>query len=623
MSALPRLVDWLIPENLAKDDADVRRRARLVIAFTFAVTLSALLFAVVDEYLGLPDLALPTLVAGVLSGVILVLFRVTRSITLVTHLMPPVIFGIVAHICVLSGGICSPVVAWFTTVPMVAMLVVGYRSSVIWLIATLAMLVALLQFGGPDSSVIRQLDSNRLAVWSFSVVMGITLMVYSLTLIYEKMKDHALDTVLAANRAKSEFLTNMSHELRTPLTAILGFAELMQDDDGDPSAADRANKLQTIRRNGQHLMELINGILDLSKIEAGKMEVEWLVASPARILNDVVSLLQVRADDKNLTLSVAFEGLFPAAVRTDPTRLRQILINLVGNALKFTAAGSVTVTARLVDADPMHAKLQFDVADTGIGLTAEQIVRLFEPFSQADASCSRNYGGSGLGLAISRKLARMLGGDISISSTPGKGSVFRLEVSVGNAAALVPIDAGETFVCPVVREVREPAHVLAPFPAVVKQPEDLAGGSQSDGRVEQKPLPMPAKPLDGLKILLAEDGPDNRQLVGFVLRRAGADVAFAENGRIAVDKAHAADRAGKSFDIILMDMQMPVLDGYAATRELRSAGYVLPIIALTANAMSDDRQKCVDAGCDDYATKPINRPELLSIVARHARAQLV
>ncbi len=618
MLALSRIMDWLIPENLRTDDADVRRRARLVLAFTFAVMLWSVLFALIDEYLGLPDLIIPTLVAGTLGGVILVLFRVTRSISLVTHLMPPVLFGIVAHVCVLSGGICSPVVAWFTTVPMVAMLVVGYRSGAIWLIATLAMLVALLHFGRPELSVVRQLDANQFSVWSFSVIIGITLMVYSMTLIYEKMKDHALDTVLAANRAKSDFLTNMSHELRTPLTAILGFAEVLQEDD-ELSPDDRNSKLQTIRRNGRHLLELINGILDLSKIEAGKMEVEWLAVSPARILNDVVSLLQVRADDKNLTLSVAFEGLFPATVRTDPTRLRQILINLVGNALKFTASGSVTVTARLV-AGPVLAKLQFDVADTGIGLTAEQMARLFEPFSQADASCSRNYGGSGLGLAISRKLARMLGGDIVISSAPGQGSVFRLEVSAGDSAAVVPIDAAETFICLLNREYRETAPVAGVSSTMKRPPERLEGETKTEP--QKKPESSPAESLEGLRILLAEDGPDNRQLVGFVLRKAGAEVAFAENGRIAVQSAQAADRAGRPFDIILMDMQMPVLDGYAATRELRSVGYILPIIALTANAMSDDRKKCVDAGCDDYATKPINRPALLSIVARHARAAL-
>jgi CheY-like chemotaxis protein len=316
----------------------------------------------------------------------------------------------------------------------------------------------------------------------------------------------------------------------------------------------------------------------------------------------VAALLEVRADAKNLRLSVAFEGAFPATIRTDATRLRQILINLVGNAIKFTESGSVTITARLAADDAANAKLQFDVADTGIGMTAAQIARLFEPFMQVDASCSRTYGGTGLGLAISRRLARMLDGDISVTSMPGAGSVFRLEIAAGPVAAINAVDRASFL-------------PRSPDP----ETSERTFATDAAAAAEPEAAPRSDRQLEGMRILLAEDGPDNRLLVGHVLRAAGADVAFAENGRAAVDCAREAVRDGAPFDVILMDMQMPVLDGYAATRELRAGGFDGPIVALTAHAMADDRQKCLDAGCDDYASKPINRPELLAILARHAR----
>jgi signal transduction histidine kinase/CheY-like chemotaxis protein len=619
ISALMQLMDSLIPGNLRTADADTRRRARLIVAFTLAVMIWSPIFAVLDELLGLSAFTLPTVIAGVVGAFLLGLFRLSRSIRLVTHLMPLVLCSIVAYIAVLSGGFHTPVAAWFVAVPMVAMLLVGNRGGVLWLVLTLMVLAALLVFGRPDQSVVRHLDVIQYSIWSFSVIGGITLLVFTLAHMYEKMKDEAFDTVVAANRAKSEFLTNMSHELRTPLTAILGFADvLLEEPDSSISPADRRHRLQTIHRNGEHLLGLINGLLDLSKIESGKMEMERLAISPARILNDAVALLQVRAEAGNLALAIAFDGPFPETIQSDPTRLKQILLNLVGNAVKFTESGSVTVTARLVTAGKDQARLQIDVADTGIGITAEQIARLFEPFTQADASCSRTYGGTGLGLAISRRLARMLDGDITVSSTPGKGSVFRLEIAAGPAAALVPIDAAAMLACPLSAEpLDDPARVTpCSIPAEgLERVESLDG----DSSAPRQPA-LPSGQLSGLRVLLAEDGPDNRLLIGHVLRKAGAEVVFAENGRLAFDFALGALRAGEPYDVIVMDMQMPVLDGYSATRELREAGYDRPIIALTAHAMADDRQRCLDAGCDDYTTKPINRPALLSIVARHACA---
>ena len=383
----------------------------------------------------------------------------------------------------------------------------------------------------------------------------------------------------AANRAKSEFLANMSHEIRTPMTAILGYVDILADHCDSP---ENLEAVATVKRNGHHLLEIINDVLDLSKIEAGKLESEPTDCYPAQILPDVVSLMRVRADAKNLRLSVAYEGSVPRRIQSDSMRLRQILINLVGNAIKFSERGEVRLVARLLDRDGDEPKMQFEVIDTGIGMSPAQIRRLFNPFTQADMSTSRKYGGTGLGLALSKRLAKMLGGDIDARSTPGKGSIFTLTVSTG------PLD-GVGF---------------------LENPSEAAFSRETVKASSAR------RPKLTCRVLLAEDGPDNQRLISFLLKKAGAEVTVAENGKIAYDLAMKAKGNERSFDVILMDIQMPLLDGYAATRRLRNAGYAGPIVALTAHAMNDDRKKCLDAGCDDHATKPIDRETLIATVAR-------
>ncbi len=397
----------------------------------------------------------------------------------------------------------------------------------------------------------------------------------------------------AATRSKSEFLANMSHEIRTPMTAILGYADLLLEEEGiEKAPRSRVEAMQTIRRNGDHLLTLINDILDLSKIEADKMTVEQIACSPVNIIADVLSLMRHRAKDKNLTLIAEYPDRVPATIRSDPTRLRQILVNLVGNAIKFTEQGGVTITTRLV-ADPTgdNGLLRFEVSDTGIGMTPKQVGRLFQPFTQADTSTSRKFGGTGLGLTISRRLAKMLGGDIELASEPGKGSTFSVTIRTGSLAGVEMLDDTDAF-------TSRPA-----APAVPQQVASLPSGC---------------------RLLLAEDGPDNQRLLTFILKKAGAEVTVAENGRIAHDKAIKAAQAGAAFDLILMDMQMPELDGYSATRLLRENGYDGPIVALTAHAMAGDRERCIESGCDDFATKPIDRTKLLETIrewiGKHHRA---
>jgi signal transduction histidine kinase/ActR/RegA family two-component response regulator len=382
----------------------------------------------------------------------------------------------------------------------------------------------------------------------------------------------------AANRAKSDFLANMSHEIRTPMTAILGFADILSWNPLDKETAEAA---QTIKRNGEHLLSLINDILDLSKIEAGKEDLDLQECSPHQVATEVISSLKVRADAKKLSLDLEYCAEVPRTITTDPSRLRQILVNLIGNAVKFTEVGGIRVVVRSDNAPNEVSVLAFDVIDTGIGLSDAQMASLFQPFSQADVSIHRRYGGTGLGLAISKRLARMLGGDITVASTLGNGSTFTATVATG------PLNDDKLL---------------------EHRPDSKRW--QSSAESDQQHL--------GCRVLLAEDGPDNQRLLSVLLRKAGADVTVAENGQVALDLACQEDTTGNPFDLVFMDIQMPVMDGYEATQRLRQVGFERPIIALTAHAMAGDRQKCVDAGCDDYLSKPIDRLKLVEVLSRWA-----
>jgi len=402
-------------------------------------------------------------------------------------------------------------------------------------------------------------------------------MLESLSEVNEALEDTSIEAE-AASRAKSEFLANMSHEIRTPMTAILGFAENLQDP--GLTEAERRDAARTILRQGRHLLDLINDILDLSRIEAGKLPIESSPCSPRELTQEVLNLLRGRAQAKGLSIELDCEPACDGPITTDARRLRQILINLLGNAIKFTDAGSVRVVVRLIPGPPRI--LQIDVIDTGIGMTPAQAGRVFELFTQADTSMARRFGGTGLGLAISRRLAELLGGDVSlVYSSPDRGSCFR-------------------------------ATVLAP-------PVDSDQSSRSLPQSESSPAsPQPAPPsLSGSRILLAEDGPDNQRLIAFILRRVGVQLTIVDNGEAVLDSIAAAQAQGTGYDIILMDMQMPIMDGYRATSTLRARGYAGPVLALTAHAMAGDSDSCIRAGCDAVITKPIDRPQFIQTLAAY------
>ncbi len=383
----------------------------------------------------------------------------------------------------------------------------------------------------------------------------------------------------AADRSKSEFLANMSHEIRSPLNGILGFTELLIKGADHGDEATRMDYLQTIHASCKHLAELINDILDLSKIEAGQMEIEQICCSPHELILNVVQLMRFQSQQKGLSLKYELSSGLPETILTDPARLRQLLMNLVGNAIKFTESGGITIVTKLVDAAGTP-KLAIDVIDTGIGIASSKLDDIFDPFVQADTSVTRRYGGTGLGLAISRQIAEALGGSLSVDSETGRGSTFTTTIDTG------PLDKVKILDDSDVREF-------------------TSQKDQLEGAEEQRLLP-------GAKILLVEDGSTNRKLISVVLEEAGAEVTTAENGAIGVELA-----SSNSFDLILMDMQMPVMDGYTATRKLREQGTQLPIIALTAHAMKGDEEKCREAGCSGYLTKPIDMDGLVRTVAEN------
>ena len=376
-----------------------------------------------------------------------------------------------------------------------------------------------------------------------------------------------------ASQTKSDFLANMSHEIRTPLGAMLGFAQLMQDP--LQTANERNDCISTILRNGRQLGRVINEILDLSKIESDKMEIEAIEFSIYELVEGVAALLNLQALEKGLSFKISFGENIPEHLISDPTRLRQILFNIIGNAIKFTSSGCVKV---LVQVRPDRPEiLEFVVEDTGKGLTDEQRQRLFKPFMQADNSVTREFGGTGLGLLLSKRLAQAMGGDVIITESKlGHGSTFLIQIATGNSQHKTPTYFNRSHV--------------------------------TDSQQNSEPAEVD---LSSFNILVVDDSPDNRILIRRFLIAAGATVDCAADGGEGVQKA-----CSSMYDAVLMDIQMPKTDGFAALRALLAKNYHSPIFALTAHAMKGDREKCLAAGFTDHLVKPINRDELLSRLAQ-------
>lgn len=383
-----------------------------------------------------------------------------------------------------------------------------------------------------------------------------------------------------ANRAKSEFLANMSHEIRTPMNAIIGFSELLAEED----LTDQQHMfVKTVLNSGRGLLELINDILDFSKIEAGKLKTEIVEVELEPFLSELDSFMRPLTLEKKLKFEILRCCPLPVMIHTDPVRVRQCLINLVGNAIKFTDKGHVFVNIDVERIDETDY-LRFDVEDTGVGIPPEKQALIFEAFTQADGSTTRKFGGTGLGLTITRQLAGLLGGSLRLKSEMGKGSVFTLRIPAGVEVSNTP--------------TTESYNALTCISDDTESTARQTNGKRMSGR-----------------ILVAEDSAANQALIRALLNRMGFSVVIAENGRETLEWLEK-----ENFDLVFMDMQMPVMNGYDATRHIRQKGLTLPVVALTAHAMKGDDQKCFDAGCDDYLSKPIHRDKLRTLLEKYFTA---
>ncbi|MBL4834230.1 MAG: response regulator [Pseudomonas sp.] len=384
------------------------------------------------------------------------------------------------------------------------------------------------------------------------------------------------DEAEQANRFKSEFLANMSHEIRTPMNAILGFAEVLK------RGYDRDNKesiryLNTISSSGNHLLGLINDILDLSKVEAGRIEIEKVKTPVHTVIQEVIQIMRVKADEKNISLAFHADGPLPATIETDAAKLRQIITNLLGNAIKFTERGGVTVTSRF-DHSTAAPEMHISVRDSGIGMTEQQALEVFNPFTQADSSITRRFGGTGLGLTISKRFAEAMGGDIQVASKPGEGSDFRVVIPAGKVNMNDLLSVTEIMSTEWIEHTE--ARVRWEFP--------------------------------GTKALVVDDGEENRDLLRVIMSDAGIEVFTAENGQVALDFLQQ-----QTVDVVLMDVQMPVMDGLTAAGIIRKRSPDLPVIALTADAMSGVQQLCLSAGYSDYLSKPVDIDLLMERLASY------
>ena len=385
-----------------------------------------------------------------------------------------------------------------------------------------------------------------------------------------KKLNEALVKAQIASKAKSEFLANMSHELRTPLTAIVGYSDLLLKPNRNMNQL--MDWCRQIRSSANHLLEIVNDVLDISKIEAGQMVIQKEDCSPVAVIEDVGSIMRVRASEKMLDFAIHYKTTVPERIESDTVRFKQILLNLVSNAIKYTESGRIDVNVEFdVDHPEDGSTLRIAVADTGIGMPKDKLEMLFTNFTQLDSSPESRREGTGLGLAISKRLSKLLGGDIVVDSEFGKGSVFTFYVNCGPREALRLVESGS------------------------EQDRRQLGIETDDDTIR----------LDGIRILVVDDNPDNRAIITLMLEECGAVADEAENGKLGMDTVLEARQSGTPYHLVLMDMMMPVMDGYTAVKSLRDEKVDTPIIALTAFAMEGDRQRCINAGCDGYAAKPI------------------